>query len=187
MFNTSAPLISISGKLLTHIPQPLQFGFLTPLVCGCELWRCLDVHIMLCPSLAAGCCGLTRRSEQSWCVAAWHTSEKCQRSGADKVGENSHSKVPFWRSTFSLSLLLFLTIFLNLVYLSLPRESISSILLYNSQTLSKICHSCESSSACSVSVLAAGNSPNCALCLRNTGLIFTQAMPQGKMRQHVQN
>lgn len=33
-----------------------------------------------------------KASEQSWCVAAiaaWHTSEKCQRSGADKVGVNS--------------------------------------------------------------------------------------------------
>lgn len=35
----------------------------SPVVCSSELWRCLEVHIMLCPSLAAGCCccGLTRR------------------------------------------------------------------------------------------------------------------------------
>lgn len=63
---------------------------------------------MLCPSLAAGSLWFNKASEQSWSVAAiaaWHSSEKCQQSGADKVAMNSglaHS--PFWSFTFVFSL-----------------------------------------------------------------------------------
>lgn len=108
MFNTRILSFLSAGNFLPH---PLQCGFLTPLVCGCELWRCLDVHIMWCSSLAAGC---NKASEQSWCVAAiaaWHTSKKCQRSGADKVGVNPWlPQIPFWSVTFVFSLFLSLVL-----------------------------------------------------------------------------
>lgn len=110
------------------LSHPLQCGFLTPLVCGCELWRCLDVHIMLCPTLAAGCCGLTRQVNRA---------DMLQPLLPDTLLKNVNEveqtrlewtlgslKVPFkfYLCVFSLSVLFsrcFLSIFLTLVFVSL--------------------------------------------------------------------
>lgn len=182
----------------TFLPHPLECGFLTPLVCGCELWRCLDVHIMLCPSLAAGSSRSNKASEQSRyvaAIAAWHASEKCQQTGADKVGVNSWlTQSPFWNFTFVFSLFPSLLYPFFSVCQCIPQSifsllynclSCKPIIPYNRQSFYRICHSWWFNIQRLLS--ATGSSPSCALRLRDTGLIFTQAMPPGRMMQPVQN
>lgn len=108
-----------------------------------------------------------KTSEQSWyvaAIAAWHTSEKCQRSGADKVGVNSWlTQSPFLKfhlCVLSLSLPCSLCCFLidfsilnSLSFSSIHCESTKPFLLYKRQILNKMYHSCESS-ASFVDVLA---------------------------------
>lgn len=106
-FNTRIPLISISGKLLT---TSLTMWLPHPLVCGCELRRCLDVHIMLCPSLAAGCCGLTRQVNRADMLQLLLPDTLLKN--VNKVGQTrlewtlGSLKVPSWSFTFVFTLLL---------------------------------------------------------------------------------
>lgn len=106
-FNTRIPLISISRKLFT---TSLTVWLPHPLVCGCELRRCLDVHIMLCPSLAAGCCGQTRqvnRADMSQLLLPDTLLKNVNKVGQTRLEWTRGSlKVPSWSFTFVFTLLL---------------------------------------------------------------------------------
>ncbi len=165
-------------------------------MCGCELWRCLDVHIMLCPSLAAGCCGLTRqvnRADVLQPLLPDTLQKNVNEMGQTRLEWTLGSlDIPF--EVLPLSSLSFSPLF----FLAVSQYIYESCILVSFP----IADSCESTSplycvrnlsfmwviiSIFVNVLATGNSPNCALRLHNTALIFTQAMPQGKMMQPAQN
>lgn len=102
--NTRIPLISISGKLFI---TSLTMWLPQPLVCGSELRRCLDVHIMLCPSLAAGCCGLTRQVNRADMLQPDTLLKNVNKVGQTRLEWTLGSlKVPSWSFTFVFTLLL---------------------------------------------------------------------------------
>lgn len=130
--NTWIPLISVSGKLFT---TSLTLWLLHP--SGVWLWvmKVFRCAYYVVSQFSCRLLWSNKESEQSCyveAISAWHTSEKCQRSGADKVGVNSWLtqslllKIYLCVPSLPCSLLLCLSIFPNLGFFSL---SLSQIVL----------------------------------------------------------
>lgn len=122
--NTRIPLISVSGKLfttsLTLWPHPCSVWLWVMKVFRCAYY--VGSHFS-CRLLWSN-----KESEQSCYVEAisvWHISEKCQQSGADKVGVNPwltqslFLKIYLCAIPLSCSFLLRFSIFLILGFFSL--------------------------------------------------------------------
>lgn len=79
-------------------PHPSHCGFLTPLVCGSELGRCLDVHVMFLSQFSCRQTWPNKESKRSCsihvCLAHfWKMSTKWGRQGWSEL--LTHSKSPF--------------------------------------------------------------------------------------------
>lgn len=161
----------------TFLPHPSHCGFLTPPGCGCELWWCLDVHIMLCPSLAAGCCGLTSKVSRAVMLKPFLPDTLLKN-----VNELGQTRL---QRTHSLTQSRFLKIY----FCVLSRFCFILTPLHISESWIHVSDSCQYTSPfhCSVKLplmivissifccfLAVRNSTNCALLLCNRGLIFRQ-------------